>query len=134
MGNLWRFPYKALANGGGAFLIPYFIVLFTIGRPSYYLEMIMGQFSSRSNVKVFDCAPGMRGVGVGQLCGLFMVSTFYASIMAISLRYLFYSFSYEMPWTTCNSAWPLKVNESCIDAISNQTIKDGTPSTELYFK
>lgn len=96
--------------------------------------MIMGQFSSRSNVKVFDCAPAMRGVGVGQLCGLFMVSTFYASIMAISLRYLFYSFSKEMPWTTCDPAWPLNGNESCIDAISNQTIKDGTPSTELYFK
>ena len=51
----------ALQNGGGAFLIPYFIMLTFIGRPGYYLEMIMGQYSSRSSVRVFDCVPAMRG-------------------------------------------------------------------------
>jgi solute carrier family 6 (neurotransmitter transporter, glycine) member 5/9 len=130
LGNLWRFPYKAASNGGGAFLIPYFIVLFTIGRPSYYLEMIMGQFSSRSNVKVFDCVPAMRGVGLSQLLSLFLVSSFYATIMAISLRYFFYSFHNPLPWAACDPKW----NGSCIDAVSNQTIKDGNPSTQFYFE
>lgn len=62
LGNVWRFPFAALENGGGAFLIPYLIVLLIIGRPIYYLEMLLGQFSSRSNIHVYDLAPAMRGL------------------------------------------------------------------------
>lgn len=61
LGNVWRFPFVALQNGGGAFLIPYLVVLFLVGRPIYYLEMCIGQFSSRGSVKVYDFAPGLRG-------------------------------------------------------------------------
>lgn len=61
LGNVWRFPFTALDNGGGAFLIPYLVVLFLVGKPIYYLEMIIGQFSSRGSVKVFDLCPAMRG-------------------------------------------------------------------------
>lgn len=61
LGNIWRFPFTALENGGGAFLIPYIIVLVLVGRPIYYLEMLLGQFSSRGSVKVYDFSPAMRG-------------------------------------------------------------------------
>lgn len=61
LGNVWRFPFTALENGGGAFLIPYLIVLSIIGRPLYYMEMIIGQFSSRGSIKVYDMVPALRG-------------------------------------------------------------------------
>lgn len=61
LGNVWRFPFTALENGGGAFLIPYLIVLAIIGRPLYYMEMIIGQFSSRGSIKVYDMVPALRG-------------------------------------------------------------------------
>lgn len=61
LGNVWRFPFIALENGGGAFLIPYLIVLILVGKPVYYLEMLLGQFSSRGSVKVYDFVPIMRG-------------------------------------------------------------------------
>lgn len=61
LGNVWRFPFIALANGGGAFVIPYIIVLLLIGRPVYYMEVIIGQFSSRGCIKAFDMVPLMKG-------------------------------------------------------------------------
>lgn len=61
LGNVWRFPFTALDNGGGAFLIPYLVVLAIIGRPLYYLEMVIGQFSSRNSINAFDLSPFFRG-------------------------------------------------------------------------
>lgn len=62
LGNVWRFPFIAYQNGGGAFLIPYIIVLFLVGKPMYYLECALGQFSSRNSVKVWALSPAMKGI------------------------------------------------------------------------
>lgn len=60
-GNIWRFPFVALENGGGAFLIPYLIVLLFIGRPMYYLELILGQFSSCGPSQFWEMLPAFKG-------------------------------------------------------------------------
>merc|ERR1711988_447148 len=62
LGNVWRFPFTAYENGGGAFLIPYLIVLLMIGRPMFLLELAVGQFSSSGCVKMWDLAPAFRGI------------------------------------------------------------------------
>lgn len=41
-GSVWRFPYLVFKNGGGTFLLPYMILLFTLGIPMYYLELAIG--------------------------------------------------------------------------------------------
>lgn len=61
LGNVWRFPFVAYQNGGGAFLVPYIIVLILIGKPMYYLEGVLGQFSSRNSVKIWALSPAMKG-------------------------------------------------------------------------
>lgn len=61
LGNIWRFPFTALENGGGAFLIPYIIILFLVGKPFYYLEGILGQFTSQSCTKTWNMSPAMKG-------------------------------------------------------------------------
>ena len=42
LGNIWRFSYMAYDNGGGAFLIPYLVALFTAGIPLLILEFGVG--------------------------------------------------------------------------------------------
>ncbi|XP_035787555.1 sodium-dependent nutrient amino acid transporter 1-like isoform X1 [Anopheles albimanus] len=114
LGNVWRFPFVALENGGGAFVIPYIIVLLLVGKPVYYMEMILGQFSSRGSVKVYDMAPIMRGVGFGQLVLICTLITYYGSLMALISRYMFDSFLSPLPWAYCRTEWL----PGCVDAAS----------------
>uniref|UniRef100_A0A8D8DHG8 Transporter n=1 Tax=Culex pipiens TaxID=7175 RepID=A0A8D8DHG8_CULPI len=137
LGNVWRFPFTAYENGGGAFLIPYIIVLFVIGRPLYYLEMILGQFTSRSSVKIWEISPLFRGIGVGQLVGTTSVVTYYVSLIAITLSYMFASFASELPWAKCEGSW----GEHCVDSSAiiahagdrNKTVEQAVSSSQIYF-
>ncbi|KFB53945.1 sodium-dependent nutrient amino acid transporter 3 [Anopheles sinensis] len=130
-GNVWRFPYTAMNNGGGAFMIPYLIVLFLVGRPLYYLEMVMGQFSSRGCVKVFDLSPLMRGIGVGQTLIMALILGFYSAVLSISVRYFIASFSSTLPWARCSPDWT-----NCVDSEFKGHTNSTTnrPSAEYYFK
>ena len=42
LGNIWRFPYVAYSNGGGAFIVPYLIALLTAGIPLLFLDYAVG--------------------------------------------------------------------------------------------
>ncbi|XP_031631151.1 sodium-dependent nutrient amino acid transporter 1-like [Contarinia nasturtii] len=137
LGNIWRFPFTALENGGGAFLIPYLIVLLIIGRPLYYMEMLLGQFSSRSSIKVFDLAPALRGVGYAQVISTGIVATYYVTIMAITLHYFFNSFKSTLPWTICLTEWGDTCKPSAPDSTVqrfNESITESrSSSAELYY-
>lgn len=137
LGNVWRFPFTAYENGGGAFLIPYLIVLFVIGRPLYYLEMALGQFTSRSSVKIWEVSPLFKGIGIGQLVGTTSVVSYYVSLIAITLYYIFASFTSELPWATCKESW----GDNCVDSSliansmndKNSSIGQKVSSSQIYF-
>lgn len=141
LGNVWRFPSAALENGGGAFLIPYLVVLFLVGKPIYYLEMIMGQFSSRGAIELYDFCPAMRGIGVAQIIAVFFVATYYSSLNSIIGYYIFSSFQSTLPWAKCREEWgPDCVNSDGTSSNRNSTesfinsTQKSTSSSELYFK
>jgi len=113
LGNVWRFPGTAARNGGGAFLIPYILVLLFIGRPLYYLEMCLGQFSRFGQVKVWNMAPMFKGVGYGSITGVICVCSYYCSIMAVTVYYFIASFAKDLPWAKCH---PDKHSENCTES------------------
>jgi len=68
IGNIWRFPYIVGENGGGAFLIPYFIAVFLFGMPLMILEFALGRHFKTSVVSAFG-SMGKRF----RLAGFFLV-------------------------------------------------------------
>ncbi|CAH2037457.1 unnamed protein product, partial [Iphiclides podalirius] len=131
LGNVWRFPFVAYQNGGGAFLIPYIIVLLLIGKPMYYLEGVLGQFSSRNSVKVWSLSPAMKGTGYAQALGCGYILSYYVSIIALCLYYLSMSFQSTLPWAICQPEW-----ENCVPSAPTDNVvitENSTSSAELYF-
>ena len=59
LGNFLRFPGQAAANGGGAFMIPYFAALLFLGIPIGWAEWTMGRYGGR---KGFHSSPSILGV------------------------------------------------------------------------
>lgn len=56
LGNFLRFPVQAAGNGGGAFMIPYFIALLLVGLPLMWIEWTIGRFGGGFG---HSTAPGM---------------------------------------------------------------------------
>lgn len=99
LGNIWRFPYVTASNGGGAFLIPYFVALVTAGIPIMILEFGMGH-------KLRLSAPGAfaklnrkwEWMGWWQVAVAFFISVYYVAVIAWSLMYT--GFAFNQAWGT----------------------------------
>ncbi|XP_052860323.1 sodium-dependent nutrient amino acid transporter 1-like [Anopheles cruzii] len=136
LGNVWKFPSTAFRNGGGAFVIPYLIVLLVVGRPIYYLEMVMGQFSSRGSVKVYDVSPIMRGIGIAQMVSICVVIVYYAATIATAIRFFIASFESPLPWSSCDVTW---TGYNCVNSSNSgptESFDNSLPvktSAELFY-
>jgi len=125
IGNVWRFPYLAFKNGGGAFLVPYFILLMLVGKPMYYMETALGQFARLSPLQVWRCSPIATGVGVAMMVVSIIVAIYYNVIMAYSIIYLGASFrgitdEKGMPWSYCDEWWGADLSK----CITRQNVTD----------
>jgi len=96
LGNLWRFPYIAAKNGGGAFLIPYFIAVLTTGIPLMILEYGLGQAMQGAAPAAFKkLHRKFEWVGWFALAISSVIVIYYAAVMAWSCRYLWASITRE---------------------------------------
>jgi len=94
LGNVWRFPYITYENGGGAFLIPYLVALITAGIPLMILEYYVGHFTQSAPPTAFKKIwHKAEWAGWFAILLIFILSTYYATIMGWCVNYLFHSFN-----------------------------------------
>ncbi|MCP4545047.1 MAG: sodium-dependent transporter [bacterium] len=99
LGNVWRFPYVAYECGGGAFLIPYFVALFTAGIPMLILEMGLGQRLQRGAPGAFAAInKKLEGFGWWAAGLSAVIVIYYSTILAWAWVYLYHSL--KLAWST----------------------------------
>ena len=97
LGNIWRFPYVAYKNGGGAFLIPYIFALLTTGLSFVALEFVIGKkYRGSAPLSYFRINRHMEFVGWWQFAISFVIMTYYAVILGWALSYT--GFSSTLAW------------------------------------
>ncbi|XP_057203805.1 sodium- and chloride-dependent GABA transporter 2-like [Triplophysa rosa] len=137
LGNVWRFPYLCYKNGGGAFLIPYLVFVVTCGVPLFLLETAMGQYTREGAITCWHrLCPLAEGIGyAGQLLVLYSCM-YYIIILAWALFYLFFSFSSQLPWASCDNAWNTDncVNLAAKNLINRTARMNSTSSTTEFWE
>jgi len=91
LGNFLRFPVQATQNGGGTFMIPYFISFLLLGIPLMWIEWGIGRFGGRhghgSTPGAFDALTGRRTrwakyLGVGGLAVPMILFVYYTYVVS----------------------------------------------------
>jgi len=124
LGNVWRFPYLCYKNGGGAFLIVYFIAMIFCGVPIFFQEVAMGQYlGSGGMTLVSQLCPMLKGVGIATMTVVFFLDIYYCVIISWTFFYLFSTFSAlpGLPWDTCEGWWN---TDFCFRPSDNMTSND----------
>ncbi|MCC4265756.1 sodium-dependent transporter [Oceanimonas baumannii] len=104
LGNIWRFPYMAYENGGGAFFIPYLFAMLTAGIPFMILEFTLGQ-------KYRSGAPGtlrrlnhrFEWLGWFQVMICAVIAFYYVVVIAWAISYTW--FAVDQSWGDDSNAF-----------------------------
>ena len=100
LGNIWKFPYVAGENGGGAFVLVYLFCVFAVGLPIMMSEVLLGRRGRRNPVSTMallgeeesgSSAWGLVGAS-GAIAG-FLILSFYSVIAGWTIAYIFKSLS-----------------------------------------
>ncbi|XP_070349614.1 LOW QUALITY PROTEIN: sodium- and chloride-dependent taurine transporter-like [Equus asinus] len=125
-------------KAAGVFLIPYFIFLFGGGLPVFFLEVIIGQYTSEGGITCWEkICPLFSGIGYASIVIVSLLNIYYIVILAWATYYLFQSFQSELPWAHCNHSWntpqcmedTLRKNKSLWDSLNTSNFT--SPVTEL---
>ncbi|KAG5316935.1 S6A17 protein, partial [Acromyrmex heyeri] len=142
LGNIWRFPYLCQQNGGGAFLIPFFVMLILEGVPLFLIELGLGQRMRQGALGVWNTIhPWLGGIGIASCIVTFFVTLYYNVIITWCVYYLFNSVEVSrsikfesLPWAKC-PVLDGKPVEECVKSSETayfwyRTTLDAAPSIE----
>lgn len=117
--------------GGVVFFIPYLLALVVAALPMFFLEIVLGQFSSLAAISVWNVVPLFKGrfavklffqnycfyyhssiplsifqgVGVAMVLISAIVAVYLNVVSAWSLFYFINSVSFSLPWSNCVNSW-----------------------------
>src|SRR5699024_122096 len=97
LGNIWRFPAEAYANGGGAFFIPYLFALLTAGFPILIMEFTIGhKYRGSAPLTYRRMNKKVEGIGWWAVLVAFVIANYYSVIVAWAIAYSVFSF--DLSW------------------------------------
>ncbi|MCD6539722.1 MAG: sodium-dependent transporter [Candidatus Omnitrophica bacterium] len=129
LGNIWRFPYLCYKNGGGAFLIPYFIALFIVGIPLMILEVGLGH-KMRGSAPASFATINKHGEWLGWwqiIFVMFGIVLYYSVVISWCLNFFFFSF---------NLSWGVDPNNFFFKdflVVSSSPLNIGDVRTQILF-
>ena len=100
LGNIWKFPYIAGVNGGGAFVLVYLLCVFIVGLPIMMAEILIGRRGRRNPIATMALLGEEEGgsrrwglVGVAGVISGFLILSYYSVIAGWAIAYIFKSAS-----------------------------------------
>ncbi len=96
LGNIWKFPYEAGSNGGGAFLLVYIFFTLAIGFPVMLSEFALGRKSQKNAFGTFKVlAPGTNWYmfGLLSIIAAAFILSFYGTVSGWTLEYVWLAIS-----------------------------------------
>ncbi|XP_045773215.1 sodium-dependent serotonin transporter [Maniola jurtina] len=135
LGNVWRFPYICYQNGGGAFLIPYCVMLLFGGLPLFFLELALGQYHRCGCLTLWKrICPALKGVGYAICMIDIYMGMYYNTIIGWAVYYLIASLASinsVLPWTSCDNEWNTPL---CMPVTSPQINPNATTPAKEFFE
>ncbi len=111
LGNFLRFPAKATLNGGGAFMIPYFIAFLLLGIPLMWVEWTLGRMGGErghgTSPAIFDMISRnkwLKYIGILGILGPFIILCYYIYIESWTLAYAYFSITGKLSALTDQTA------------------------------
>ncbi|WP_135079029.1 sodium-dependent transporter [Terasakiella sp. SH-1] len=91
LGNIWKFPYMTGQNGGGAFLVIYLALVFTVGLSVMLAEFAIGRAAQRNPIGAFAVLKGKAWpiVGFMGVLAAFIILSFYSVVAGWTIAYIF---------------------------------------------
>jgi neurotransmitter:Na+ symporter, NSS family len=139
LGNFLRFPVQAAQNGGGAFMIPYFIALLLLGIPLMWIEWTLGRFGGGFE---HSTAPGIfhsmwaknrfiKYFGVIGIFGPLVIFIYYTYIESWLLAYAYFALSGK--YAAAVSQETMKSFLSAYQGLQNNEYFSGLGSAYFFF-
>lgn len=92
LGNIWRFPYEAGKNGGGAFLVCYIVFVLLIGVPILIAEFAMGRGTRQNIYGAYQALNSKHPLKFAAFLGIFgswLILGFYSVVAGWTVEYCF---------------------------------------------
>ena len=123
IGNVWKFPFLAGENGGGLFVLFYFILLLIMGVPVMSMELAIGRRSRKSGAEGFREIERKGSkwhiVGYTSIIGCYLLMMFYTSVAGWMISYF---------WKFLSGSFSSSMDKSAVSSVFTDMLSSTSDS------